>query len=107
MNKITLSRHRYSLDWFTIDQVEVSLDKCWNYEMQFRLGEWYLVHRQYDKAQEKWLDRFDLDFRLDDPADAVMKLGESIFRFSKLHDENLSKEIANLMKRAVARSEAS
>ena len=107
MKKVSLSRHRYSLDWFTVDQVEVSLDKCWHYEMQFRLGCWYLVHHQYDKDQGKWLDRFDLDFRLDDPVDAVVKLGENIFRFSKLHNAILSKEVSDLMKRVASRSETS
>ncbi|MFO3907169.1 hypothetical protein AAHD62_22020 [Enterobacter hormaechei] len=107
MKKVSLSRHRYSLDWFTVDQVEVSLDACWHYEMQFRLGCWYLMHRQYDKSQEKWLNRSELDFRLDDPVDAVMKLGERIYRFSKLHNSILSKEVSDLMKRVSARSEAS
>lgn len=107
MKKVSLSRHRYSLDWFTVDQVEVSLDRCWHYEMQFRLGCWYLMHRQYDKSQEKWLNRSELDFRLDDPADAVMKLGDRVYRFSKIHDENLTKEVSDLIKRAAARSEAS
>lgn len=107
MKKVSLSRHRYSLDWFTVDHVEVSIDKGWHYEMQFRLGCWYLMHRQYDKSQESWLNRYDLDFRLDDPADAVVKLGDRIYRFSKMHDENLSKEVADLMRRAAFRTEAS
>ena len=38
------------------------------------------------------------EFRLDNPVDAVIKLGKHIYEFSKMHNEPFSDELLKLMK---------
>ncbi len=45
---VKIKRFRYSLDWFTVDDVECEVGNGFSYEMQFRLGAWYLMGKYYD-----------------------------------------------------------
>lgn len=96
---VKVSRFRYSLDWFTIDDVECEIGNGFSYEMQFRLGSWFLMGKYYDYKAEKWLEDYSKSFQLDSPADAVIALGGNLTRFSRMHNcDNLTKHLTELLK---------
>lgn len=101
---VKIKRFRYSLDWFTVDDVECEIGNGFNYEMQFRLGSWYLMGKYYDYKAEQWYEDFSKSFQLDSPADAVIALGGNLTKFSRLHDcDNLTKHLTKLLKDVAVR----
>lgn len=95
---VILKSWDYSLDWFQIRDKTVKIASNIHYTMQFRLGAWYLSWSTYDYKKEKWEKCMHEEFRLNDPADAVIKLGANIYQFSKIHNEPFSDELIKLMK---------
>ena len=101
---VKIKRFRYSLDWFTVDDVECEVGNGFSYEMQFRLGSWYLMGKYYDYKAEQWYEDYRKSFQLDSPTDAVIALGGNLTRFSRLHDcDNLTKHLTNLLKDVAVR----
>jgi len=100
-DKVTVKKFRYVLDWFETSDEVVEVGKGHAFTMQYRLGSWYLMGRHYDAKAEKW--RLREDFQLDDPADALIKLGESIQCFDDLHGCGLVGPLNKLMASAQAR----
>ena len=108
---VKIKRFRYSLDWFTVDDVECEVGNGFSYEMQFRLGSWYLSARYFDRETEEWRNDYSKDFQLDSPAEAVIALGNSLAKFSKMHScdhltENLTKLLKDVAARIAIREEA-
>lgn len=95
---VILKSWDYSLDWFVVKDRKVKIAPNIHYTMQFRLGAWYLSWRTYDHEKEKWENCMYQEFRLDNPVDAVIKLGKHIYEFSKMHNEPFSDELLKLMK---------
>ncbi|EKO1175623.1 hypothetical protein ACEU8V_000019 [Escherichia coli] len=101
---VKIKRFRYSLDWFTVDDVECEIGNGFSYEMQFRLGAWYLIGKYYDYKNEEWRDDFTKSFQLEHPADAVIALGDSLRAFSRLHNcDHLTKHLSKLIKDVAVR----
>ena len=101
---VKIKRFRYPLDRFTVDDVECDIGNGFNYEMQFRLGSWYLMGKYYDYKDEKWREDYSKSFQLDSPADTVIALGGSLTKFSRLHDcDNLTEHLTRLLKGVAAR----
>ncbi|MGQ2411012.1 MULTISPECIES: hypothetical protein [unclassified Enterobacter] len=108
---VKIKRFRYSLDWFTVDDVECEVGNGFSYEMQFRLGSWYLSSRYFDRETEEWRNDYSKDFQLDSAAEAVIALGNSLAKFSKMHScdhltENLTKLLKDVAARIAIREEA-
>lgn len=101
---VKIKRFRYSLDWFTVDDVECEIGNGFSYEMQFRLGAWYLMGKYYDYKAEQWCEDYTKSFQLDSPADAVIALGNSLTKFSRLHScDHLTENLTKLLKDVAAR----
>lgn len=101
---VKIKRFRYSLDWFTVDDVECEVGNGFSYEMQFRLGAWYLMGKYYDYKAEQWYEDYRKSFQLECPADAVIALGNSLTKFSRLHDcDHLTEHLAKLLKGVASR----
>lgn len=101
---VKIKRFRYSLDWFTVDDVECEVGNGFSYEMQFRLGSWYLMGKYYDYKAEQWYEDYNKSFQLDSPADAVIALGNSLTKFSKMHScDHLTENLTKLLKDVAAR----
>ncbi|EDB0277648.1 hypothetical protein F9G31_17160 [Salmonella enterica subsp. enterica serovar Mbandaka] len=101
---VKIKRFRYSLDWFTVDDVECEVGNGFSYEMQFRLGAWYLMGKYYDYKAEQWYEDYSKSFQLEHPADAVIELGDSLRAFSRLHNcDQLTKHLSKLLKEVAAR----
>lgn len=101
---VAIKRFRYSLDWFTVDDVDCEVGNGFSYEMQFRLGSWYLTGKYYDYKNEEWRDDFTKSFQLENPADAVIALGDSLRAFSRLHNcDHLTKHLSKLLKDVAVR----
>lgn len=101
---VNIKRFRYSLDWFTVDDVECEVGNGFSYEMQFRLGSWYLSARYFDREAEEWRNDYSKDFQLDSPAEAVIALGNSLAKFSKMHScDHLTENLTELLKDVAAR----
>lgn len=101
---VAIKRFRYSLDWFTVDDVDCEVGNGFSYEMQFRLGSWYLTGKYYDYKNEEWRDDFTKSFQLENPADAVIALGDSLREFSRLHNcDHLTKHLSKLLKDVAVR----
>ncbi len=101
---VKIKRFRYSLDWFNVDDVECEVGNGFSYEMQFRLGSWYLSARYFDRETGEWRNDHSKDFQLDSPAEAVIALGDSLAKFSKMHAcDHLTENLTKLMKDVTAR----
>lgn len=94
---VTVKRFRYSLDWFHTDDVECEVGPNWSYEMQFRLGSWFLCARYYDHVAGQWFEDYSKSFQLEQPFAAVVSLGNRLTKFSKLHECNLVEHVTKLM----------
>ncbi|MFI7813052.1 hypothetical protein [Citrobacter werkmanii] len=94
---VMVKRFRYSLDWYTVDNVKCETGNGRIYEMQYRLGCWYLSGRYYDFEAGHWRDDYTKDFRLDAPHEAVVALGESLIKFSVMHQANLCEVLQPLL----------
>lgn len=101
---VKIKRFRYSLDWLTVDDVECEVGNGFSYEMQFRLGSWYLSARYFDRKVGEWRDDYSKDFQLDSPAEAVIALGKSLTKFSKMHSsDQLTENLTKLLKDVATR----
>jgi hypothetical protein len=96
--KVKLKRLRYVLDWFEIDDIEIATDDFAFFKMQFRCGNWFLMHFVADKGKVK--NAYGHDFQLSDPWEAVLKLEGKIKAFESLHGSCVSRHVANLMQNA-------
>lgn len=102
---VKIKRFRYSLDWFTVDNVECEVGNGFSYEMQFRLGAWYLIGKYYDYKTEKWYEDHRKSFQLESPAEAFISLGNSLTKLSRLHNcDNLAEHLTKLMKDVASRT---
>lgn len=102
---VKIKRFRYSLDWFTVDDVECEVGNGFSYEMQFRLGAWYLMGKYYDYKAGQWCEDHRKSFQLECPAEAFIALGNSLTKLSRLHDcDNLAKHLTKLMKDVASRT---
>lgn len=97
---VTLQMWRPSLDWFEIKEVEVPLNQGYSFEMQFRLGSWFLMFFKWDEKQGRSINHYHLDFELYQPHVAVNKLGKRIRAFTKMHETDLSEPLIKLLQRA-------
>lgn len=99
---IKLERYRPTSDWFEIKEVEVDLNSEFYFEMQFRLGSWFLMHFKRDEKTGRLVSAYENDFELSRPHEAVLKLGKRIRAFTKLHECELSQHVFELMQKANA-----
>jgi hypothetical protein len=80
-----VERHRYVLDWFERDNVEMDLELT-TYEFQYRYGpDWYLEARRYDPKTEAWAPvewSRGNSFNLANPAAALSALGDRVTKFT-------------------------
>jgi len=83
---VTVKKFKYVLDWFDISDVEINLDDFYCFEIQNRLGNWYLLH--FVLKENKRVNVFEHDFQLSEPWVAAAKLGEKIAGFDNLHGIN-------------------
>lgn len=94
----TVERHRYVLDWFERDQVELEL-KDTVYEFNYRFGpDWYLQAKRHDG--DRWQDvKWDRgDFNIADPAAALVALGDHVTTFTAItSDMQFHKALAKLL----------
>jgi hypothetical protein len=108
MNKIKLKKFRYSLDWFVITDEEIDLDK-WSYfllDCRGTMGDWYLIFfNKVDKNGDEcescgqfYQECTYESFNLNDPVDAVIKLGQKLKGFRYTHGfENGQSRISELL----------
>lgn len=95
---VMISRYRPSLDWYEIKEIEVPLDQGFYFEMQFRLGSWFLMFFKWDEKQRRLVSEYHNDFEVYNPREAVIKLGSRIRAFTKMHECDLSELLLKLMK---------
>lgn len=100
---IMVERHRYILDWYEIDKIEVPDAKVY-YQFEYRFGpNWYLARHDYDEKTKKWNRHVwgRDDFRLNNPAQALVDLGEKVTGFTAISTGmGLSKATGELLRRA-------
>lgn len=99
-----VERHRYVLDWFERDNVEMDLVHT-TYEIQYRYGpDWYLEARRYDPKTEEWAPvewSRGNSFNLANPAAAIAALGDRITKFTCISaGMQFQKALAALLARA-------
>lgn len=47
--KVVIDRHRFVLDWFEIDRVEIEIKRDQFFEFNYRFGgDWYLAQHDHD-----------------------------------------------------------
>jgi hypothetical protein len=98
-----VNRHDIVLDWFEVKPIELSLESA-SYEFQYRFGPgWYLEATHY--TGEKWLPVVwpgrDRCFRICDPAEALVALGDRVTKFTCISTGmQFHKALAQLMERA-------
>jgi len=102
---VMVKRFRYLLDWFTVDDVECGVGNGFSYEMQYRLGNWYLSGEYYDFDERKWRNDYTKSFQLEDPASAVISLGVNLRSFSVMHNAVLPEVVKQLMQKVEAKQE--
>ena len=84
---VTVERHRYAMDWFEIDKVELDL-KDTVYEFNYRFGpNWYLEAKRYDG--KNWVDvdfqkGRETSFRINNPVQALKDLGGNVTKFTAI-----------------------
>ncbi|MDU4999987.1 MAG: hypothetical protein E6265_25935 [Enterobacteriaceae bacterium] len=100
---VMVKRFRYLLDWFTVDDVECGVGNGFSYEMQYRLGSWYLSGEYYDFDERKWRNDYTKSFQLEDPVSAVISLGVNLRSFSVMHNAVLSEVVKQLMQKVEAK----
>jgi len=99
-----VERHRYVLDWFERDKIELPLEKA-SYEFQYRFGpDWFLESRRYNEKTETWEDviwpRLN-SFNLANPAEALAALGDSVTKFTSISTGmRFNKALTELLERA-------
>uniref|UniRef100_A0AAU6W2A7 Uncharacterized protein n=1 Tax=Pseudomonas phage Touem01 TaxID=3138548 RepID=A0AAU6W2A7_9VIRU len=79
-----VQRHTYVADWFEIKDVELDLINT-NYTLSYRFGpSWFLEAQRHDG--QNWIDvqwpGRERCFRLQDPAAAIVALGDRITNFA-------------------------
>jgi hypothetical protein len=83
-----VERHRYVLDWFQIDKVELDLEHT-IYEFSYRFGpDWFLEAKTYTGG--KWLDVLwdgRGGFNLSNPCAALVALRDQVTKFSCIGSE--------------------
>ena len=80
--KATVKRHRYVLDWFEVDNVEIELTLNQHFVFEYRFDDsWYLI--QYDHDGKEYVRKYwgSSDFRLDCPAESLATLGDKVTSF--------------------------
>lgn len=102
---VMIERYRPSLDWFEIKAIEVPLDQGFHFELQFRLGSWFLMFFKWDEKQSRLVSEYHNDFELSRPHEAVLKLGNKIRAFTRLHGCDMSEPLFKLMKRVESEKE--
>jgi len=83
--KVSISRHKYVLDWFDIETVEIDIKKDQFFEFQYRFGgDWYLIKHDHNGKKYVRHDWGRDDFRLNNPQEALSSLGEKVAMFTSL-----------------------
>ena len=102
--KVKLKRFDYVLDWFESKEVEIDTDDFCYFVMEYRCGDWYLLHFIVDNNRVK--NDYFHDFQLSCPADAVVKLGDKIKGYRSLHGKSVTGPLSELLSNAESLLEA-
>jgi len=98
-NIVTVKSFKHVLDWFDIKDVQINIDDFYCFEIQERLGNWYLQHFILEDNRRKAV--YQHDFQLSEPWVAVAVLGKKIKAFNSLHGSvKFTEELSSLLCRA-------
>lgn len=105
---VTIERHRYVLDWFERDQIQIELTQNQYFVFEYRFGgDWYLA--QYDHDGKEYVRKCwgRDDFNMPNAAKALVDLGERVMKFTAISTNmGFSAALSKLLKRADAIREA-
>lgn len=96
-NVVKVKKITYKSDWFEIKEVEINLDDFYRFEIQYRLGSWYLLH--FVLKGSEVVSATEHDFQLNKPWIAVDQLGHKITGFDNLHgvDSRFARSLSRIL----------
>lgn len=99
---VTIERHRYVLDWFERDQMQIELKRDQFFVFEYRFGgDWYLAQYDHDGKEYVRKDWGRDDFNMPNAAKALVTLGDRVTKFTAISTNmGFSKALGQLLKRA-------